>query len=101
MPRTTKDILAHADELAKKFEDYQPREGDRRDAAVLAAQRAAPVARFEAERQLVDHIVAAQARPAVVKAMEPEPTRVARDGANDDESAERGAHTEYSSLDDR
>jgi hypothetical protein len=42
LPRTTKDILAYADELAKQFEDYQPREGDRRDAAVLAAQRAAP-----------------------------------------------------------
>lgn len=29
MPRTSKDILAHADELPKRFEDYEPREQDR------------------------------------------------------------------------
>ena len=62
MPRTTKDILAHADELAKRFEDYEPREGDRRDPAALAELRAAVVARADAERQLVDHIVAARKR---------------------------------------
>ncbi|QYB07231.1 hypothetical protein I1A62_23515 [Rhodococcus sp. USK10] len=60
IPRTTKDILAHADELAKRFEDYGPREEGRRDSAALAELRAAVVARAEAERQLVDHIVAAR-----------------------------------------
>lgn len=60
MPRTTKDILAHADELAKRFEDYDPRSEDRRDPAALAELRAAVVARADAERQLVDHIAAAR-----------------------------------------
>lgn len=60
VPRTTKDILAHADELAKRFWDYESREGDRRDQAALAKLSAAVVAHAEAERQLVDHIVAAR-----------------------------------------
>lgn len=60
MPRTTKDILAHADELAKRFEDYEPREEDRRDPDALAELRAAVLARADAERQLVDRILAAR-----------------------------------------
>ena len=36
MPRTIKDILDHADELAKSFEDYEPSVTDERDPAVFA-----------------------------------------------------------------
>src|SRR5471030_2627102 len=35
MPRTIKDILEHADELAKRFEDYEPSATDERDPAVF------------------------------------------------------------------
>ncbi|GAD82781.1 hypothetical protein NCAST_13_00540 [Nocardia asteroides NBRC 15531] len=62
MPRTTKDILAHADELAKRFENYEPRVDDQRDPAALAALRAAVVARAEAERQVIDGVAAARER---------------------------------------
>ena len=31
MPRSVEDILKHADELAKRFEDYQPKAEDERD----------------------------------------------------------------------
>jgi hypothetical protein len=30
MPRSIQEILDHADELAKRFEDYEPAEGDER-----------------------------------------------------------------------
>jgi hypothetical protein len=36
MPRTIKDILDHADELAKRFEGYEPSATDERDPAVFA-----------------------------------------------------------------
>ena len=39
MPRTIKDILDHADELAKRFEDYEPSATDERDPAVFAELR--------------------------------------------------------------
>lgn len=60
MPRTTEEILAHADELAKRFEDYEPKNEDRRDPQILAKLRAAVVARAEAERSLTRNIVAAK-----------------------------------------
>lgn len=31
MPRTVEDILKHADDLAKRFEDYDPSAEDERD----------------------------------------------------------------------
>jgi hypothetical protein len=35
MPRSTDEILAHADELARRFEDYEPGLEDARDARAL------------------------------------------------------------------
>ncbi len=52
MPRSVKDILDHADELAKRFEDYEPADGDERDPAVFAALRSAVVSRSDAERAI-------------------------------------------------
>lgn len=49
MPRTIHDILDHADELAKRFEDYEPKASDERDPAVFVALRRGVVARSEAE----------------------------------------------------
>ena len=52
MPRSVRDILDHADELAKRFEDYEPADGDERDPAVFAALRSAVVCRSDAERAI-------------------------------------------------
>jgi hypothetical protein len=35
MPRSAEEILSHADELARQFEDYEPAGGDVRDAEAL------------------------------------------------------------------
>ena len=45
MPRTIKDILDHADELAKRFEDYEPSPTDERDPAVFSELRRAVLSR--------------------------------------------------------
>jgi hypothetical protein len=35
MPRSAEEIMAHADELADRFEDYEPEPGSGRDARAL------------------------------------------------------------------
>lgn len=50
MPRTVQDILDHAAELAKRFENYEPSADDERDPEVFAALRRAVVSRSDAER---------------------------------------------------
>jgi len=52
MPRTVQDILDHADELARRFETYEPAAQDERDAGVFAALRDAALARSDAERSI-------------------------------------------------
>lgn len=52
MPRTVQEILDHADELAQRFEDYEPAAEDERDPEVFTALRHAVVSRSEAERSL-------------------------------------------------
>ena len=52
MPRTVTDILEHADELAKRFEDYEPSSDDSREPEVFAALRRSVLARSEAERSI-------------------------------------------------
>src|SRR5664279_4584331 len=49
-----KDILDHADELAKSFEDYEPSVTDERDPAVFAELRRAVLSRSDAERSIRD-----------------------------------------------
>jgi hypothetical protein len=60
MPRTVQDILEHGDELAKRFEDYEPNADDERDPEVFAALRRSVVARSQAERSIQQAV--AQAR---------------------------------------
>ncbi len=60
MPRSIQEILDHADELAKRFEDYEPVEGDERPVEEYLLERAA-MARARSERQTVDAVVAARA----------------------------------------
>ncbi|MDH4119109.1 MAG: hypothetical protein OEW30_17145 [Acidimicrobiia bacterium] len=59
MPRSIQEILDHADELARRFEEHEPSEGDERPVEEYLLQRAA-VARARSERQIVDAVVAAR-----------------------------------------
>jgi hypothetical protein len=54
MPRSVQEILDHAQELAARFEDYDPDPSDARDTEVLGALREAVFARSQAERTLAD-----------------------------------------------
>jgi hypothetical protein len=60
MPRTTEEIIAHADELARQFEDYEPRPGDERRVSALTLLRLAALKRAEVERELQDAVRAAR-----------------------------------------
>jgi hypothetical protein len=61
MPRPIQQILDHADELAKRFEDYEPKAEDERDPASLERLRKAVLARSDAERSIRDAVTAARA----------------------------------------
>ena len=56
MPRTVQEILDHADDLAKRFEDYEPTADDECDPQVFAALRDAVVSRSDAERTIKDAV---------------------------------------------
>lgn len=60
MPRSIQEILDHADELAKRFEDYEPAEGDERPIEEYLLERAV-LERAHSERQILDAVVAARA----------------------------------------
>ena len=58
MPRSVQEILDHAHELAKRFENYELSAGDERDLDAFIELRQAVPARSEAERSIkeaVDH----------------------------------------------
>ena len=61
MPRSIQEILDHADELAKRFEDYEPQPDDERPVEDYLLQRAA-IERARSERQIVEAVSAARAR---------------------------------------
>ena len=61
MPRPIQDILDHANDLAKRFEDYKPTEADERDPESLKQLRDAVLARSDAERSIGGAVVAARA----------------------------------------
>ena len=56
MPRTVEEILQHADELAARFESYEPDPADELDAGAVALLRAAIAERSEAERHLIEAV---------------------------------------------
>jgi hypothetical protein len=60
MPRSVEEILQHADELAQRFEDYEPTPADELDAGAVALLCAAVQERSQAERHLIDAIRAAR-----------------------------------------
>ena len=59
MPKTIQEILDHADDLAKRFEDYEPTNNDERPVAEYLLQRAALV-RARTERQIVEAVETAR-----------------------------------------
>jgi hypothetical protein len=59
MPRSIQEILDHADELSRRFEEYEPSDGDERPVEEYLLSRAA-LARARSERQIVDAVVAAR-----------------------------------------
>jgi hypothetical protein len=59
MPRSVQDILDHADDLAKRFEDYEPSPDDEVAVAEHLLRRAA-LARARSERQIGEAVDAAR-----------------------------------------
>jgi hypothetical protein len=60
MPRSAEEILARAEELARRFEDADPAPGDVRDAAALREVAAAFARRAQAERDIAAAVHAAR-----------------------------------------
>ena len=62
MPRSLEDLIAHADELADRFENYEPQPGDdTRPLPPVLALRMAAMRRAYAEKELADAVKAARA----------------------------------------
>ena len=61
MPRSIQEILDHADELAQRFEDYEPEPDDERPVEEYLLERAA-LARARSERQILDAVTAARTK---------------------------------------
>lgn len=59
MPRSIQEILDHADELAERFENYEPTDGDERPVEEYMLERAA-LDRARSERQMIDAVIAAR-----------------------------------------
>lgn len=59
MPRTIQEILDHADELAERFENYEPGDGDERPVEEYLLERAA-LDRAHSERQVIEAVIAAR-----------------------------------------
>lgn len=56
MSKTVDEILEHADELAARFENYEPSAGDELDVSAVGALREAIQERSDAEQHLIDAI---------------------------------------------
>ncbi len=61
MPRTAKEIIDQADELAARFENHDPPPAEIKDAASLRSVRQAFQARADAERNLAEAVAVARA----------------------------------------
>lgn len=60
IPRSVDEILAHADELAARFENFEPDPAHELDANAVALLREAVTQRSEAERHVIDAVRAAR-----------------------------------------
>jgi hypothetical protein len=61
MPRSIQEILDHGDELAERFEEYEPKAGDERVLEEYLLERAT-IARARSERQIVEAVTAARSK---------------------------------------
>jgi hypothetical protein len=61
MPRTIDEIRAHADDLAKRFEDYEPQAHDGRDATALRELRRVFEDTARAQERLAEAVALARA----------------------------------------
>lgn len=61
MPRSVKEIIEQAEELAYRFESFDPDPADRARARSLAAVHRATLARAEAEAELMKAVAKARA----------------------------------------
>lgn len=61
MPRTVKEILEHSEELAARFESYEPTAADERDPIAFAALRDAVTSRAKAEGAITEAVDSARA----------------------------------------
>lgn len=59
MPRSIQDILDHAEELAKRFENYEPGDGDEVPVEEYLLRRAV-LARARSEREVVEAVTVAR-----------------------------------------
>ena len=59
MPRSIQEILDHGDELAQRFEEYEPADGAERPVEEYLLRRAA-LTRARSERQILDAVGAAR-----------------------------------------
>lgn len=60
MPRSVDEILAHADELAARFENYEPDPADELDVTAVTLLRSAVAERSAAERHMLEAVRAAR-----------------------------------------
>ncbi|MCG2802257.1 MAG: hypothetical protein L6311_09190 [Cellulomonas sp.] len=60
MPRSLEELVAQADELADRFEAYEPKPGDRGSVSQVTALRLAAFKRASAERELGEAVAAAR-----------------------------------------
>ena len=60
MPRSVDEILAHADELATRFENYTPHPRDELDAAAVKGLLRAVADQSEAERRVIEAVRSAR-----------------------------------------
>lgn len=61
MPRSIQEILDHADELATRFEDFEPQPGDERPLEEYLLERAT-IARARGEQQVLDAVATARSK---------------------------------------
>jgi hypothetical protein len=61
MPRSAEEILARADELARRFENYEPEPGEVKDARPLRDIATAFARLASSERELADAVSVARA----------------------------------------
>lgn len=61
IPRTAQDIVDHGEDLARRFEDYDPDPADARDPEVYRTLRRAVLGRSDAERTISDAVARARA----------------------------------------